>query len=208
MYCHQSGWPARSFRTLSRLRCRANGCHPVGTSLFLFHRTSFTRSTMLLPVTAMPSNTNSTPSFLSALGSALSLSTNHLAFLHRGFCRRYRLLHDLQLPTPPLPFPLLLCVKFLFASPGRSPRSLLSVVARVYRDVLIAFISSSRLRMMFSKMHVGGFGPTGPPRPFSWCVRSNVAICGVPGEVANDRYLTRHTSSFLRQCSELHSVLS
>ena len=28
MYCHRSGLPTRSFGTLSRLRCRVNGCHP------------------------------------------------------------------------------------------------------------------------------------------------------------------------------------
>ena len=38
IYCQQrwGGWgvPTRSFRTLSRLRCRANGCHPVGKGFF------------------------------------------------------------------------------------------------------------------------------------------------------------------------------
>ena len=67
----------------------------LGAGFFLFHKTSFTRSTMLLPVTAMPSHTNSPRSFLSALISALSLSTNHLAF----FLRVFRMLSAMSAST-------------------------------------------------------------------------------------------------------------
>ena len=78
---HLFRFPTKSCGTLPRRRARANSCQPCGWKSFRCLTTSFTKSTMLLPLMTWPLWTNSPRSFQCMVGSRSMRFKRFSAFL-------------------------------------------------------------------------------------------------------------------------------